>query len=110
MAELITAGKGLTVTVIVSAAPAHDPPVDTGVITYSTEPAVVLSGLVKAWLIEEPELASAPLILPVLVPIVQLKLLAVVAANVIAGPVPLQILAVDAFVKTGIGFTVTVIV
>jgi len=48
--------------------------------------------------------------LPTIVPIVQLKLLAAVAANVILGLVALHILAVDAFVTAGVGLTVTVIV
>ena len=59
---------------------------------------------------DEPELASAPLMLPTLIPIVQLKLLAALAVNVTPGLVPLQMLAVAAFVKTGFGLTVTVMV
>lgn len=55
-----------------------------------------------------PEPVMAPVMLPVIVPIVQLKLQGTFAVNVIFGPVPLQIVAVGAFVTTGIGITVTV--
>lgn len=47
VAALVTAGTGLTVTVIVSTAPTQEPFVEVGVITYSTEPAVMLLGLVN---------------------------------------------------------------
>jgi len=61
-------------------------------------------------LIVDPELALAPVILPVIVPIVQAKLLEVLAVNEILGPVPLHVAVVDAFVTAGIGYTVIVIV
>ena len=48
--------------------------------------------------------------LPVIVPIVQAKLLAIEAVKLIFELVPLQITAVFATVTTGLGFTVTVIV
>lgn len=57
-----------------------------------------------------PELAVAPLIRPMLVPIVQLKLLAALAVSAIFGLVPLQTVALVALVRAGAGFTVTVIV
>lgn len=57
-----------------------------------------------------PEPASAPLMLPVFVPIAQLKLLAALDVNVIPVAVPLQILVVTLVVRTGVGLTVTVIV
>lgn len=44
------------------------------------------------------------------VPMVQLKLLAALEVKVIAGAVPLQIVAVRALVIAGSGLTVTVIV
>ena len=47
---------------------------------------------------------------PVIVPIVQVKLLATLDVNAISGPVPLQIVNVLSVVTTGPGFTVTVIV
>jgi len=47
---------------------------------------------------------------PVMLPIVQANVLAVVAVNDILGLVPLHVLAVAAVVKTGDGLTVTVIV
>ncbi len=108
--ELVTAGAGFTVTVMVVELPAQEPAVDVGVTTYSILPAVALLGLVNVWLIVEPELATAPLILPVLVPSVQLKLLGTLAVNATFGPVPLQIVAVVPVVTAGIGFTVTVMV
>lgn len=58
----------------------------------------------------EPELAEAPVIPPVIVPIVQLNVLGADAVRLIFGPDPLQVTAVAAFVTTGLGFTVTVIV
>ena len=57
-----------------------------------------------------PEEALAPVIPPVIVPIVQIKLLATLAVKLIFDPVPLQILFVAALVTAGVGFTVTVIV
>lgn len=57
-----------------------------------------------------PELALAPVILPVIVPIVQLKLLAALDVKEISVEAPLQILLAAALVTTGIGLTFTVIV
>ena len=54
-----------------------------------------------------PEPALAPVIPPVIVPIVHEKLLATLAVKLIFGPVPLQIVAVAAVVTVGEGFTVT---
>jgi len=72
-------------------------------------PAVELLGLVKVWLIVEPEPADAPVIAPILVPNVHAKVLAVLDVRLMFGPVPLQIAAVVAVVTDGVGFTVTVI-
>lgn len=47
LVALVTAGAGLTVTVIVDAAPAHEPPVDVGVTRYCTVPAAELPGLIN---------------------------------------------------------------
>jgi hypothetical protein len=44
---VVTTGIGVTVTVIVKAAPAHEPVVDVGVTIYCTVPAVVLLGFVS---------------------------------------------------------------
>ena len=49
------------------------------------------------------------MILPVIVPIVQLNVLATLAVNEILGLVPLQIVIVAALVIAGAGLTVTVI-
>ena len=57
-----------------------------------------------------PELALAPVILPVIVPSVHAKLLAALDVKDIFDPVPLQMLAALVFVTDGIGFTVTIIV
>ena len=61
-------------------------------------------------MIVEPEPALAPVMPPVIVPIVHEKLLGVLAVKEIFGPVPLHVLAVAELVTAGVGFTVTVIV
>ena len=58
----------------------------------------------------EPEPALAPVIPPVIVPIVQLNELAALDVKPRFVLEPLQILLVVAFVTAGIGLTVTVIV
>ena len=73
-------------------------------------PAVALPGLVNAWLIVKPDPALAPVMLPVIVPMVHAKLLGKLAAREILGLVPLQIIAVAPLVTAGTGLTVTVIV
>jgi hypothetical protein len=110
VAAFVTTGVGLTVTTILYAGPTHDPIVEVGVTRYSTVPDVALLGLLRTWLIVPPEPATGPLILPVIVPTVHVKLLAALAAKAIFGLVPLQVLAVLAVVTTGLGYTVTVIV
>ena len=57
-----------------------------------------------------PELALAPVMPPVIVPMVQAKLLGALDVKVIFGLVPLQVLAVAGLVTVGVGLTVTVIV
>ncbi len=57
-----------------------------------------------------PEPALAPVIPPVMVPMVQPNVLAALAVKLILGPVPLQVLAVLAVVTRGFGLIVTVIV
>jgi hypothetical protein len=57
-----------------------------------------------------PEPALAPVIPPVIVPIVQANVLGAVAVSEIFGPVALHVEAVAAVVTEGVGFTVTVIV
>ena len=79
-------------------------------IMYSTVPAVLLLGLVSVCAIVAPVPAAAPVIPPVMVPMVQLNVLAVVAVNTMFVAVALQITAVAGFVTAGLGFTVTVIV
>ena len=67
-------------------------------------------GLVKVWLMIEPELALAPVTLPTMAPIVHVKVLAVLADKNKVVPVPLHIVFVEVFVILGVGYTVTVIV
>lgn len=81
---------------------------EVGVTRYSTVPAEELPGLVNIWLMVAPELALAPVIPPVMAPIVHEKLQGTDAVNAIFGPVPLQVVEVVEFVTTGIGLTVTV--
>jgi hypothetical protein len=70
---------------------------------YSTEPGVVLLGFVSVWLMVFPDPALAPVIPPVMVPMVQVKVLAVEAVRDILVLVPLQILFVELLVTTGVG-------
>lgn len=51
-------------------------------------------------------MAKAPVMPPVVAPVVQVKLLKTLAVKTILGSVPLQILTVDPLVSTGVGFTV----
>jgi hypothetical protein len=73
-------------------------------------PAVALEGLESVCAIVDPLPALAPVILPVIVPTVQVNELAALAVNAMLVVLPLQIVAVLAVVTTGFGFTVTVIV
>ena len=83
---------------------------DVGVTIYSTVPTALLLGLVSVCAMFAPVPDVAPVTLPVIAPIVQLKVLDVVAVSAIFVVPPLQIVAVFAVVTTGVGFTVTVIV
>lgn len=86
------------------------PPVDVGVIRYSTVPGVALLGFNSVCAMVLPDPLDAPVIPPVIVPIVQLNVLGAVAFNAMFVAVLLQIETVDGTpVTTGIGFTVTVI-
>ena len=94
----MTTGTGLTVTVMVVGAPEHAPVREVGVTRYCTDPATEFPVIDKSWLIEEPDPALAPVTPPVIVPIVQVKLLGVLAVKTIFGSVPLHVAAVKAFV------------
>ena len=72
-------------------------------------PAVELLGLVNVCAMVLPLPPVAPLMLPVMVPTVQVKVLGVLAVSAMLVAVPLQIAAVLAVVTTGEGFTVTMI-
>lgn len=69
-----------------------------------------MPGFVKVWLMFEPDPALAPVIPPVIVPMVQVKLLGMEAVRLISVLEPLQIVVVLRFVTTGAGLTVTVII
>ena len=56
-----------------------------------------------------PDPALAPVIAPVMVPMVHAKLLDVLAVKLIFGPEPLHVLEVAELVTKGVGFTVIVI-
>jgi hypothetical protein len=73
-------------------------------------PAVALLGFVSVCAIVLPLPPLAPVMLPVMVPIVQLKVLDALAVNAILVVLPLHTDAVLDVVTAGIGFTVTVIV
>ena len=108
---VVTTGVGFTVTVIVYGAPGHvGVAVDVGVTIYCTVPAVALLGFVNVCAIVAPLPGVAPVMAPVIVPIVQLNVDAALAVNAIPVPLPLQIVFVFAVVTDGVGFTVTVIV
>jgi hypothetical protein len=104
---VVTSGVGLTVTVILYVGPVQVPVVDTGVIRYSTLPAVELLGFVRTSLIVAPPPANAPTMPPVLVPSVHVKLLGTLDVKAILVFVPLQILFTAELVTTGNGLTVT---
>lgn len=87
----VTAGVGCTVTVITYGALAGQaPPVDVGVTRYSTVPAVTLLGLFNSWEIVFPDPGVAPVIPPLTVPMVHVKLLGAVAFSGIFVVPPLQ--------------------
>jgi hypothetical protein len=110
LAGFVTSGLGFTVTVIVNGAPVHVPVVDVGVTIYSTDPAVELLGLVSVWLMMFPDPLLAPVMPPLIAPIVHVNELGALAVNAMFGLVPVQIAVAGAFVTAGLGFTVTVIV
>lgn len=68
-----------------------------------------LLGLPKTWLMVPPVPELAPVMLPVLVPNVQVNVLGIVAVRLMFGPVPLQVLSGVALVRLGAGITFTVI-
>jgi hypothetical protein len=108
--DVAIAGIGFTVTTMLNGAPPQLPVVELGVTIYSTEPDVALPGLVNVWLMVLPDPAVAPVIPPLIAPMVQEKLLAAVEVRLILGDVPLQMVAVEGLVTPGVGLTVTVIV
>ena len=61
-------------------------------------------------MIVAPELALAPVMPPVIVPMVHANVLGRLAVKAMFGDVPLHVLAVAALVTAGFGLTVTVIV
>ena len=77
---------------------------------YCIVPAVLLPGLVSVCAMVDPDPAAAPVMLPVMVPTVQVNVLGVLAVSAMFVAVPLQMAAVLAVVSTGEGFTVTVMI
>ena len=61
-------------------------------------------------MIVPPDPVLAPMMPPVIVPIVHANVLGALDVSVMFGPVPLHVAAVFAFVTAGVGLTVTVIV
>ena len=88
----------------------HELAVEVGVTRYCTVPVVVLLGLVSVWSMMFPDPALAPVMPPVIVPIIQVKVLGMEAVKIIFDSVPLQVVAVAEVVTAGAGLTVTVMV
>lgn len=106
-----TTGDGFTVTVIVYGAPAQVvEAVEVGVTIYCTVPGEALLGLTSVCAMAFPLPEDAPVMPPVIEPIVQVNVLDVLAFREIFVLVLLQMLALFAVVTVGMGFTVTVIV
>jgi hypothetical protein len=104
----VTAGLGSTLTKMEYCAPAQPPVEEVGVTRYSTLPAVVFEGFVNTWLIVDPLATEAPVIPPVIVPIVQPNVLAALAVRGMFGPMPLQVVAVGEFVMAGVAVALEV--
>jgi hypothetical protein len=107
----VTTGVGFTETVIVYGALATQlPPVDVGVTRYSTVPVVALLGLLSVCAMVLPLAAVAPVIPPVMAPIVQANVLGAEAVKGMFVEVLLHIATEDGTpVTTGVGLTVTMI-
>jgi hypothetical protein len=69
-----------------------------------------LLGLVSVWLIVVPLPEVAPVMPPLIVPIVQLNVLDALAVRAMFGLVLLQMASVAGLVTAGVGLTVTVMV
>jgi hypothetical protein len=104
--EVMLAG-GFTVTVIVIGVPTQPPVIAVGVTMYWTVPGAVLV-FVSVCAIALPVAAAAPVMLPVTVPTVQLKLLAMSAVKGIFVVAPLQIGPGATAAATGLEFTTNV--
>jgi hypothetical protein len=90
VAKFVTAGFGLTVTMIENVAQEFPPTLSVGLTRYSTVPAAELLEFVNIWLMFGPEPELAPVIPPVITPTTQVYKLGVDASKVIFGPTPLQ--------------------
>ena len=98
-------GVGSTVTTIFEGTPGHV--LAEGVTMYVTDP-VVAFGLLSTWAMVEPLEALAPVILPVIIPIVQLNVLPTkLLVNAMFVVAPLQITVELAVLTFGVGLTVT---
>ena len=101
------AGVLFTFAVMVKGDPVQVPVTETGVTVYSANPARV-PGLVRIWSMVEPDPALAPVMPPVTVPMVQLKVAAIFEVRLIPVPVPEHRVRLEALVTDGAGFTVKV--
>ena len=106
---IIGVGNTVTVAMMLKGAPTQ-PLADVGVTIYSTVPEEAALGLVSTWLMTLPVPAEAPVIPPVIVPMVQVNVLGTLAVSGIFGLPPLQILVAGGVVICGLGFTNTVTV
>lgn len=103
----VTFGVGLTVTIMFDVIPGQEFAV--GVTIYVTVPEVA-PGLVRTWEIVAPLAALAPVIPPVIVPIVQLKVAPdTLLFSAMLVLVTLQIVVEPVYVTVGVGLTVTII-
>ena len=108
---VVSNGVGCTVFVTVVDGPAQ-PSKEVGVTTNSTEPSALLLGLTNVWATVVPLPELAPVTEPVIVPIVQVNVLApdVLAVSGMEVAKPLQLEVVVALVKYGKGFTTAAVV
>ena len=101
--EVRITGIGFTVTVMVKVGPWQLVIREVGVTRYWTVPDEAWPGLVNTWLIVVPDPALAPVIEPVMVPMVHEKLLGTLDERLMPGLLPLQTEAVEEFVTKGSG-------
>lgn len=87
---LVTKGFGSTLIIIVLLEPVQVPLDAMGVTMYSIVPVVEFDGLLSVWMMLEPEPGVAPVIPPVMVPMLQLNDEGMLAERFTDVEVPLQ--------------------